>query len=127
MIIEKKETPASIRMLQILVVFILSALFSNATFAATRKPAACDIKRLTQQAKIFNSDIDPELRVSIDVSDCRPQLVGRSCEITPFNSYQLATLPRLPDQSMLQALKIQSFGLNTEGTGYILAIPKCAG
>jgi hypothetical protein len=119
-----KNPTISIRMLQIIVVFILSALISQTSFAATN---ACDMKRLSQEAKLFNNNIDPDLQVSINVDKCRMTLVGRNCAITPFNSYQLTTLPRLPDQSMLQALKIQSFGPNTEGNGYILAIPKCAG
>jgi len=121
----KQKNPAiSIRMLQIIVVFVLSALISQTSFAAVK---TCDMKHLSQQAMLFNSNIDPDLKVSINVNNCRMTLVGRNCEITAFNSYQLTTLPRLPDQSMLQALKIQSFGPNTEGNGYILAIPKCAG
>lgn len=121
-----KNFSTSIRMLQIVVVFILSALFSGTSFAAATRPL-CNMKHLIQQAAIFNNNIDPDLKVSIDVRQCRMTLVGRNCSITPFTSYQLTTLIRIPNAGMLQALKIQSFGPNTEGTGYILAIPKCAG
>ena len=120
-----KKISTPVRMLQIVVVFVLSALFSRASFAAP-KPS-CDMKHMTQQAAIFNANIDPELKVSIDVNQCRVTLIGRKCGVTPFTAYQLTTLDSIPDENMLQAAKIRSFGPNAEGTGYILAIPKCAG
>lgn len=120
----KRESKA-LRLLQIVLVFALTALFAKTSFAAGK--AACDLKHLNQQVAVFNKQIDPELRVSIGVEQCQVTLKGRPCQVTPFTSYELTTVSRQPDPKMLQAVKIQSFGLNSERTAYILAIPRCSG
>jgi hypothetical protein len=121
-----KSQSTSIRTLQILVVFILSALISRTSFAGATKPP-CNTKYLTQQAEILNKNTDADLTISVDAHHCRLAFADRHCGSTPFTSYELTTSTRLPDKAMLQTLKIQSFGPNAEETGYILAIPKCAG
>ncbi len=124
MIIKRHSMP--MRTLQILVVFILSALFSKTSFANATK-SACNTKHLVQQAEILKRNTDADLKIAVNKAQCRLTYTNRRCGSSPFTSYELTTVSRMPDKTQLQALKIQSFGLNAEETGYILAIPKCAG